>query len=71
MAKFIARLELCRESLKRIIHTLIKNGSHKNGKCLYCGEKDHTDNCIFETAEKVTGKVRSNKKKPKKDKNAK
>ena len=65
MAKKIARLELCRESLKRIIHDLIEASpfSQGRGKCKYCGEvRSHSGNCVYETAELVTKSVRDNKK---------
>ena len=65
MVKKIARLELCRESLKRIIHGLIEASpfGKGQGKCKYCNEvRSHADNCVYETAELVTRNVRENKK---------
>jgi len=61
--KKIPRLELCRESLKRIIYNLIDVSPFRgNGKCRYCGEvRSHADNCIYETAQLTTRNVRSNK----------
>ena len=63
MVKKISRIELCRESLKRIIYELIEVtpfGSGQ-GKCKYCGEvRSHSDNCVYETAGLVTEKVRPN-----------
>ena len=71
MVKKIARLELCREALKRIIHQLIDASpfGQGNGKCKYCGEvRSHADNCVYETAELVTRNVRENKKENKRPK---
>jgi hypothetical protein len=65
MPKKIARIELCRESLKRIISNLIEVSPFGagQGKCKYCGEvRSHDENCIYETAGLVTRNVRSNKK---------
>ncbi len=70
MAKKISRTELCRESLKRIIAKFVDAGSDDKGKCRYCGEVNgHLDKCNFETAGKVTKKVRLHKKGDKSDKN--
>jgi hypothetical protein len=63
MPKKIARIELCRESLKRIIHNLIKVSPFVSGvgKCHYCGVvRSHDENCIFMMAELVTKNVRDN-----------
>jgi len=64
MVRKIARLELCRESLKRIIYNLIDVSpfGRGNGKCKYCEEvREHSEDCIYETATLVTKNVRENK----------
>ena len=61
----ISRLELCREALKRIIYNLIEVSPFKgNGRCRYCnGINEHQNDCVYETAQLTTRKVRANKKK--------
>jgi hypothetical protein len=67
MMKKLSRLELCRESLKRIIYNLIDVTPFKgNGKCRYCGGvNEHINNCIYEVAGVASKNVRSNKPKGK------